>query len=398
MSKGIVYIAIILLAAVIPVPRFAHADDIILKESGRVIVGKVLEDKNGMLTIKLSKGGSCVVPRDWVNKIVKKDISEEDLYSKGDIYLQKAKQIDPRLAEDNLALADWCLKNGTTENGLLHAAESHFNIAMQLDPSAAKRAPEDLLKAREKTAEKSYSIAELEFENGNYVKSEQEALSIISVFSETKYASKARDLIIKIWGKERAFAVIEPKEDLLPVVVYTKEDLQATLFNMQNDEQKELYLLKCIGKAKDYVQRSQEVSASRKANYYRIAIDCYRNALSSVKPEVRAVADSNIQDLLKKYFADLSAPYNDYSFSLISNLMLMINDEKLIQDISAQYSKIGDGLLKKARRLKQPDKGKEAAAAYFSYSIANNFSKDGKIREKAIENMVECQRMERARK
>jgi hypothetical protein len=79
-------------------------------------------------------------------------------------------------------------------------------------------------------------------------------------------------------------------------------------------------------------------------------------------------------------------------------MMILIKDEAFIQEISAQYSKMGDDLLKKARRIKQPDKGKEAAAAYFSYSIANNFSKDGKIRENAIENMVECQRLERARK
>ncbi len=398
MSKGIIYIAIILLATIFSAIRFAHADDIILKESGRVIVGKVLEEKDGMLTIKLSKGGSCIMPRDWVNRIIKKDLSDEELFTKGDIYQQKLKAINPKSAEDHLALADWCFNNGTPENGMLFAAESHLNIAMQLDPGSAKRAPEALLRVREKTAEKVFSKAELEYENGEYIRSEQEALSIIFAYGETKYASKAKGLLTKIWGKDRVLVLLEPKEDPLPGVAYSREDLESVLYSLSNDEQKELYFLKCIDKAKDYVQRSQEVPANRKANYYRIAIDCYRNALSSEKSEVRAVADSNIQDLLRKYFADLSAPYNDYSFSLISNLMLMINDEKLIQDISAQYSKMGDDLLKKARRLKQPDKGKEAAAAYFSYSIANNFSKDGKIRENAIENMIECQRLERARK
>jgi len=378
--------------------RYARADDIILKESGRVIVGKVLEEKDGMLTIKLSKGGSCVLPRDWIKQIIKKDVTDEDLYTKGDIYQKKRGAIDPKSAEDNLALADWCLKNGTPENGLLGAAESHFNTAIFLDPNSVKKASGDLLKAREKTAEKAYSVAELEYENGEYIKSEQEILSLVSAFGETKYASKARDLLVKIWGKDRAGALLNPKEDLLPSIVYTEEDLQTALDNLQNDDQREKYFLKCISKAQDCEQRSQEVQANSRAGYYRIGIDCYRNVLSSNKHEVRAIAESKMQELLKKYFASFPVPYNDYSFSLISNMMLLVKDQDLVQSISAQYSKIGDDLLKKARKLKQPDKGKEAAAAYFSYSIANNFSKDGKIRENAIEKMVECQRLERARK
>jgi len=375
-----------------------RADDVILKESGRVIVGRILGEKDGMLTVKMTKGGTCVLPRDWIKQIIKKDIADEELFTKGDLYRQKLKDIDPESAEDHLSLADWCLKNGTPENGMLFAAESHFNIAMQIDPDSAKRGSAELLKAREKTAEKSYSIAVIEYDNGEYIKSETEALSLISAYGETRYALKAKDLLVKIWGKDRAAALLEPKDDLLPGIVYTKEDLQSVLSNFQNEEQAELYFLKCIRKAKDCEQRSEEVPVGKRAGYYRIGIDCYRNVLSSVKPEVRAIADLNMQVLLKKYFVDPPALYSDYYFSLASNMMLLIKDQQLVQDISTRYSETGDGLFKKARRQKQPEKGKNAMAAYFCYSIANNFSKDGKIRENAIENMVECQRLERARK
>lgn len=389
-------ISMVFAVSLLPVP--ACADDIILKESGRVITGKILEEKAGMLTVKMAKGGTCVIPSDWVKTIIKKDIADGNLYTVGDTYQNKLKAMDQKSAEDHLALAEWCLKNGTPENGLLFASESHFNIAKQIDPNSAKRASEDLLKAREKTAERSYSIAELEYDNNEYIKSEREALSIISAYGETKYASKARDLLVKIWGRDRAAMLLEPKDGLLPDVVYTEEDLQSVLYNLQNDEQRELYILKCIAKAKDCEDRSDEVPAGRRAGYYRIGIDCCRNALSSAKPEVRAIADSKMQALLKKFFADAPVPYSDYNFSLVSNMMFLVRDHQLVQDISAQYSKMGDDLFKKARRLKQPEKGKNAMAAYFSYSIASNFSKDGKTKENAIEKMIECQALDRARR
>ena len=67
-------------------------------------------------------------------------------------------------------------------------------------------------------------------------------------------------------------------------------------------------------------------------------------------------------------------------------------------DITSKYFDKGNELFKRAKKLKQPEKGENAAIAYYCYSVANSFIKDEKTKQAAFDRMIDCQRLQRAAK
>jgi hypothetical protein len=368
-----------------------------LKDGGGNIDGKIIKESDTHVTVKLKTGGTSTFPKAWIKNIKKAEIPEEELYTKQDIYLSKLNAIDPKNASAHLQLAKWCYDNATTENGLFEMAGRHYEAAKGLDPKLSEKAGKDLAAVQEKEAEKLFAVAETEYKQNGYFKAEQMAMSVISLYPDSSYAGKARGLIAKIWGNARVAKLFDNTQDL-PEIVFTKEETQSVLSHMDTEERKQAYFVKCLNRGMDYEERAEEVEKDKRSGYYVAAMACYDIVSSSAGGQVKKSTDSRIQAALKKYFDSKPEPFGDARYALMTGYVLRIQDQPYIEKLNDQYFKLGEELLKKARKLKQPDKAEKAKTAYFCFSIANNFSKDEKIKQDAFDKMIECQRLERARK
>ncbi len=280
---------------------------------------------------------------------------------------------------------------------MFEMADRHYRIARELDPKLAEKAGKDLAAVQEKEAEKLFAVAETEYKWGEYYKAEQLAKSVISLYPDSSYAGRSKGLITRIWGSSRAPKVLDDSQEL-PEIVFATEEMQSVLSHMGTNERKQAYFMKCINRGIDYEERAEEVDRDRKSGYYMAAIACYDVVSASSGGQVRKMADSKAGDAIRKFFDTGPEPFSDARHALIAGYMLRIQDQRYISELSGRYYKQGEDLLKRSRRLKQPDKGEKAKTAYFCFSIANDFSKDEKIKQGSFENMVECQRLERARK
>jgi len=388
---------VLLLSAVILCLGEAQADIIELKEAGEKIDGKIIEESDTHVTVKLKTGGKSTFPKAWIKNIKKAEIPEEELYTKQDVYLSKLKMLDPNDAEAQLSIAKWCFDNATADNGLFEMADRHYKAAKELDPKFAEKGGKELAAAQEKEAEKLFSVAETEYKLGEYFKAEQMAISVISLYPDSSFAGKARGLIAKIWGNARAPKIFDNPQNL-PEIVFTVEEMQSVLSHMGTEERKQAYFMKCLDRGIDYEERAEEVDKDRKGGYYMAAISCYDVVSGSAAGQVKKSADFKMQGSLKKYFDGKPEPFSDARYALMAGYILKIQDPSYIEKLTVQYSKLGDELFKKAKRMKQPEKSEKAKTAYFCFSIVNNYSKDEMIRQDAFEKMIECQRLERARK
>jgi len=395
-SRGFPVLFLLATSLVLSCPA-GSADIIELKDGGGKMDGKIVNEDDTHVTVKLKTGGTSTFPKAWIKNIVKSDIREEDLYTKQDMYFSKVNGIKPDDASAQLQLAKWCYDNATPENGLFEMADRHYRIAKELDPKLAEKAGKDLAAVQEKESEKLFAVAETEYKWGEYYKAEQLARSVISLYPDSSYSGKSRGLIVKIWGSSRASKVFDNSQEL-PEIVFAAEEMQSILSRMGTDECKQAYFIKCINRGIDYEARAEEVDKDRKSGYYVAAIACYDIVAASSGGQVRKTADSKARDAIKRFFDTKPEPFSDARYALMTGYMIRMQDQSYISDLSGRYFKQGEDLLKKARRLKQPQKGEKAKAAYFCFSIANDFSKNGKIKQDSFENMVECQRLERARK
>jgi hypothetical protein len=71
-----------------------------------------------------------------------------------------------------------------------------------------------------------------------------------------------------------------------------------------------------------------------------------------------------------------------------------IDDNAFVEKVSQDYYKEGVSLYNKAKKSKRPERAQKAKAAYFCLSIANNFSGDTGVKQKAFEYLVDSQRLE----
>lgn len=386
-----------LLSAAILCLGAAQADIIVLKDGGEKIDGKIIEESDTHITVKLKTGGKSTFPKAWIKDIKKAEVPEEELYTKQDVYLSKLKTLDPKDAEAQMRIAKWCFDNATEDNGLFEMADRHYKAARDIDPKYAEKVGKELAVAQEKEAGKLFSVAETEYKWGEYSKAEQMAVSVISLYPDTSFAGKARGLINKIWGNARAPRIFDNPQNL-PEVVFTVEEMQSVLSHMGTEERKQAYFMKCLDRGIDYEERAEEVDKDKRGGYYMAAIACYDIVSGSAAGPVKKSADFKMQGALKKYFDSKPEPFSDARYALMAGYILKIQDPPYIEKLTAQYSKMGDELFKKAKRMKQPEKAEKAKTAYFCFSIVNNYSKDEKIKQDAFEKMIECQRMERASK
>ena len=392
MRRTLLAIAI-LLNFVCAVP--SGADVIELKDGGEKFDGKITNDNGDNITIKLKTGGTATFPKSWVKKIRKEEVSDKDLYTKQDQYFEKLSKIDQKSAEANLTLAKWCHDNATAENGLLEMADRHYRMAKELDPKLAERAGKELAEVQNKEAERLYKIAETEYGYGEYFASERMIRSILTLYPDSSFAQKARDLLSKIWGPQKAAAILN-QNDGLPEIVFTPEGLRSVMASLNSKEKIDAYFMKCINTGMDYEERAKDVDREKKTGYYSTAINCYNVVLGSEDDNAKKLSETKMRDCLKKFFETQPEPFSDLKHSEITNFLTRVQDALLVEKVSKQYLKTGDELLKKAKKLKQPEKGEKARTAYFCYSIADNFSKDEKVKQEAFARMVECQRLERA--
>ncbi len=376
----------------------ALADIITLKDRSETYSGKIISETGTEMTVKLKTGGTARFPKSWVKDIKKEDIPESELYTKQDIYLKKFESTDPKDAQAQLALAEWCLKNSTPENHLSDMAIVHFNKAKELDPNIADESGKDLKDAVDKKAGELYKWAEVDFNIEQYFNSERMLVSIIADYPESAYADKSKDLLKKMWGGDTAFKILNAK-DGLPDVVFSRNSLSLTLSQLGDDNMKDKYLAKCINRAKDYEKRAGEVASDKKLGYYRFAINCYEALSSSDKPEVREIARSRVQLLLKGFFEGNPVPRDDAKLAEMEGYLNIVEDKDFVSRVADGYFKIGeDSLYKRAKKLKQPFKAQKAEEAFFCYSLANNFSRNEKIREVIADRMSEAQILERSKR
>jgi hypothetical protein len=184
----------------------------------------------------------------------------------------------------------------------------------------------------------------------------------------------------------------------LPEIVFTGEEMQSVLSHMGTEARKQAYFMKCLDRGIDYEERAEEVDRDRRSGYYMAAIACYDTVSGSASGQVKKSADFKMQGAFRKYFDGRPEPFSDARYALMAGYMLRIQDPPYIEKLNVQYARLGEELLKKARRLKQPEKAEKAKTAYFCFSIVNNFSADEGIKQDAFDKMIECQRLERARK
>ena len=375
----------------------ARADVFELKDGAGTVEGKVINETDTQITVKLKTTGVCTFPKMLIKSVRKEAIPEEQLYTNEDIYQRKAAGLDPKDAGAHLALAEWCLKNSAKKDSLSNVALEHYRIARDLDPGMAKNASKLLRDAENMAAERPYAVAEAAFEAGDYIKSENLILLVTSGYPDTEYAKKAKDLLTAIWGKELAAKVLQER-DGLPGVSLTPEGISIAFAQIGRDDLKEKYLMKCINKAMDFEERAGQVAKDKAQGYYLYAIECYNPVLASGDPRMEKLARAKVQALIKDFFKDTPVPASDLNCMNMSNYLARLEDGPLVEKISGRYYKLGEEMFKKARRSKQPEKAAKANSAYFCFSITSNFSKDEGLKQKAFNGMIESQRLARMRK
>ncbi|MDD4879057.1 MAG: hypothetical protein PHR22_01205 [Candidatus Omnitrophica bacterium] len=373
--------------------------DVFELKTGEIIDGKITKETKTGVTVKLrNTTGSREFPKSQIKSERKEVVPEEQLYStKEDQYFLKAKKIDTKDANAQLELAEWCRKNATDENGLLEMAMVHFRIAERLDPEVVKKERKDLSKAEEKAAEKIFFEAEKEFKQDEYIKSERLILSAISMYPNSKSADNAEKLLVKIWGRRLATKVLQAKDGLPEVAINQDEIAQITAWLAKGDLQ-ERYFMKCLDKAMDFEERAKQVSRGDAQGYYILAIECYKLLLISGDPKLESLAHSKFPVLMKEVFKDTPVPSSYRNYMYMSDYLGKLEDAGLVEKISGKYFKTGEDLYKKARKSKQPEKAAKANSAYLCFSITNNFSKDEDLKQKALNGMIESQRIARALK
>ncbi len=379
------------------IPAKVHSDIFVLKDGAGTLEGKIIKETETQYSVKVKTGGVSTFPKSWVQTIKKTSIPDGELYTKQDLYFERLGKADQKDAGAQLELARWCLKNSTPENGLSELAVKHFKIAKELNPSLSKSAGKELFEAEDKEAGKLYNIAETKFKDEEFFTAEQLIFSIISIYPESTYADKARELLTKIWGSERAAKLLK-EGSTLPEIVLSGEGLRSVSPGSDSEKFLENYLMKCVNKAVDCEERAREVPKEKKKGYYIAAINCYNVVLLSDKPELKKLAGTKKQELIASYFGTDPLPDNYATYSQMGGYLKDLEDKAFLKKICLAYFKSGDELYKKAKKAKQPEKGEKAKTAYFYFSIVNDFSENEKIKQEAFNNMVECQRLERALK
>lgn len=363
----------------------SYADIITLNNSCRVIEGKVIQETKSEYVVKLKGGGECRVPKIWVKEVKPGEISQEELYTVRDIYQKKVKELDKEDGQANFDFGVWCLNKG-----LFEVAMPYFEAAKNLTPSLAEKCDKKIAYINNMLAEKMLAYAQGNMKSGHYINTERIILDILRSYPNSEYKSETEDVLIMIWGQNRAMMIID-QNDGLPPVATTAMELRGTLNRLPDQNRKDAYLQKCFNKARMLEERAEEVDAKLKIGYLSEAKSCYQMLAAVDDGRIKAKAENRLNDLEQKVTIARILPVDSGVTSSICDSMKKSTNQKDINSACGYYYKLGYEYCKKANSSKSKTRIENATIARNAYSIVYYFSSNDNMKNESLKRMRECE-------
>lgn len=274
------------------------ADIITLKDSTKVIIGKVIKETETDLIVKEKGGGISQFPKAWVKKIKKSEIPKDELYTVRDIYFQRLEKVLPDDADGQLELGLWCFSNQ-----LLEFSEVHLKLAVSLNPKLNKDVEKKLTIIENLKTEKMLMDAQSLAKSGNFLTAERIIFNLLTDYPDSGHTCLAEDLLVKIWGEKKAKKLMK-KKDKLPGVALHPRQIPGILNYLKTGRSKRAYLRKCLNKAMNFEERAEEITDKEtKLVYVKSAINCYYLVLFADfgNIDMKNFAHLRIENLSKRY-------------------------------------------------------------------------------------------------
>lgn len=385
-------IIILLFVFILFLPSVLFADIIKLKNSNKVIVGKIIDEIGTDLIVKLKGGGTCQFPKSWVKKIEKNYIPESELYTPQDKYFERLKKVSEDDAQGNLELGLWCFKNVSKDEKFYEMAYKHLMRAKELNPDFTEKIDEKLKFIEDRKAKKIYLNAKRALKSASYLIAERQIFNILCSYPNSDYVDKANKLLIQMWGQDKAAKLIGKQDELPPVAIDSRELLGILRF-LKTKEFQNSYLEKCLNKAKDFEERTKDFEDKEKKQSYIIsALSCYEILLASDNNKIKNLAQVKIEGLSKMLLRSYPLPKDRREKEMIVEYLGKIKDDSFINDICNHYFLKGEGFQNKVSQFDQSKEGKDMlVTAYNCYSIVYYFSKDETEKQDALQKMNECE-------
>ena len=365
------------------------ADIIKLNNSNRIFEGYIIGENHANYIVKLKGGGKCQVPKNWVKEIIEKEISDDKLYSDYDIYQQRLNNIDLNNADKQYDLGVWCLKKT-----LYQLAEEHLKKAKEINPALGKKIDKKLKYIDNINAEIIFAYAQGDMKYNQYLETENTILKLLSRYPDTDYTSQAEDILIIIWGQERAMEILNKKNNLPEVATFSSQ-MRGTLEHLESSELKEAYLQKCFDKARMFEERAEEVAENQRQSYYAQAQRCYAMLTEVATGYIKNYSASRVDKLANKTIISYVAPRSSGEVSDICWNMEKISDQKKIVDACNYYLKLGHKYYLQAKKKRGKERQESANIGYYCYSIVYYFTTSSDLKEEAANRMQECKILSR---
>ena len=363
----------------------SNADVITLKNSRRVIEGKVIQETKSEYIVKLKGGGECRIPKIWAKEVKPSEIPQDELYTIRDIYQQKVQELDKEDGQANYDFGVWCLRNG-----LFEVTMPHLEAAKTLTPSLTSKCDTKITYINNMLAEKMLAYAQGNMKSGNYIDTERIILDILKSYPDSKYKSQTEDVLIMIWGQDRARMIIAQNDGLPPVAIAAME-LRGTLSRIQDDKAKEAYLQKCINKAYMLEERAEEVDSKLKIGYLAEAKDYYQMLVANADGKVKDMAESKLKNLPTEVSISYLIPKDgDITSSICDSMKNSIN-QKDINSACNYYYKLGYEYSKNIKSTKGKARIEKACIARNAYSIVYYYSSNENMKNESLKRMRECE-------
>ncbi len=178
------FIGFVLGTAVVAYSTLTLADIIYLK-TGREIEGKIIEETDKIIKVKIKQGMITLRHQD-IESIYREEVPQEYFLSPEQLYEKKVRQIDQASAEAHYELGIFCMKNG-----LLEQAFKEFDFAQKIDPSHEPLVKSQLAQTEEYRAKKLYQTALSYYKNKNYFKALKYFNNLVSNYPNSQLVVEA---------------------------------------------------------------------------------------------------------------------------------------------------------------------------------------------------------------
>jgi hypothetical protein len=290
--------------------------DIIKLDDGSFIEGKIVDVTEKKYVIQEKGGGKCTLSKESVVSVQKKTVAKEDLYNISDLYAQKLEKLITDNADSQMALAQWCFKNG-----LFEYAKRHYLAAAALDISLKSEIDDKLEIIKSLKIEEVNADIQGLIENGQYLLAENLIIDTIKRYPKADGTKVTEDQLIKLWGNKKAKELLENAfegKDALPSVAPNVRNLGGIINYLEsNDLSIEEYFIKCLKKGDDFAERAEEIRRDRIKEYYiDKALYCYYLVAYGAEKDskVYKLALAKAKRLCDKYNID------NYKETFLSNL------------------------------------------------------------------------------